>query len=73
VSSRYLSKESIWEVSIRTYHFAAWKGILKARNWLINHISYAISSGTRINMWYDPWVNEKSIFQLYGDRVRRDL
>ena len=73
VSARYLSKESIWEISTRTYHSAAWKGILKARNWLIKHISYAISSGTSTNMWYDPWVNGKSIFQLYGDRIRKDL
>ncbi|WP_224740715.1 hypothetical protein, partial [Olleya marilimosa] len=46
VSARYLSKESIWEISTRTYHSTAWKGILKARNWLIKHISYAISSRT---------------------------
>ncbi|RRT31242.1 hypothetical protein B296_00058280 [Ensete ventricosum] len=35
--------------------------------------SYVISSGTNINMWYDTWVNGKSIFQIFGDRVRQDL
>ena len=24
-------------------------------------------------MWYNPWVSGKSIFQLYGDRIRKDL
>ncbi|KAJ8505060.1 hypothetical protein OPV22_005946 [Ensete ventricosum] len=73
VFARYLTKESIWEVSAKTSHSAAWKGILKARRWLRNNISYVISSGTNINMWYDPWVNGKSIFQIFGDRVRQDL
>ncbi|KAJ8485323.1 hypothetical protein OPV22_017808 [Ensete ventricosum] len=73
VFARYLTKESIWETSAKTSHSAAWKGILKARRWLRNNISYVISSGTNINMWYDPWVNGKSIFQIFGDRVRQDL
>lgn len=55
------------------YHSNSWRGILKERDWMQRQISYTIADGNNTNLWYDPWVNGRSIYQLYGDRVRLNL
>ena len=73
VYNRYLRSKSIWAIQGATYNSWAWKGILSARHWIMHHISFTISNGVDTSFFYDPWINGKSIYSMYGDRVREAL
>ncbi|KAK1302870.1 hypothetical protein QJS10_CPB12g00400 [Acorus calamus] len=59
---------------------SSWKQILKARNWIAPALRYLIFEGKDINLWFDPWINGKSlkhclngVFEWWGNPLALNL
>lgn len=73
IYAKYIKLKSIWSIEQHAYNSWAWKGIIYQRAWLLQHIQLKVGNGRNFNLWYDPWVNGKSINDLAGDRIREVL
>ncbi|KAK1309219.1 hypothetical protein QJS10_CPA09g00486 [Acorus calamus] len=71
IRDRYLRKANLWKVAIHSGCSSSWISILKAREWILPKVKYLIFEGKTINLWYDPWINGKSLVDIFG-RVTYD-
>ncbi|KAK1311532.1 hypothetical protein QJS10_CPA08g00246 [Acorus calamus] len=66
MKKRYLKRENLWNAKVCSSHSCTWTTILNAREWVVSKLSYVIFEGKSINLWYDPWINRKSLMQRLG-------
>ncbi|KAK1318897.1 hypothetical protein QJS10_CPB04g01155 [Acorus calamus] len=66
MKKRYLKRENLWNAKICNSHSSTWIAILHAREWVAPKLRYVIFEGKSINLWYDPWINGKSLMQRLG-------
>lgn len=61
------SRKSIWQTAECSY---VWIGILQVR-YIANHIiRYQIGDGTRVSLWYNPWLADGPRRSRFEERVR---
>lgn len=64
------SKKSIWQTKIPAECSYVWIGILQVR-YIANHIiRYQIGDGTRVSLWYNPWLADGPRRSRFEERVR---
>lgn len=63
---RYCNNKNFWTLDSDNNSSGTWKNILKYRDKGLEHMNKGIANGLNTSLWFDPWVNSKTLVDLLG-------
>lgn len=66
MKARYVENKNLWNVPLENHYLNPWKSILKCREIGVNLIERKFKEGKKTSLWFDPWINGKSLINLLG-------
>lgn len=66
MSSKYLTKANFWVLSIDNNYSGTMNTILRHCDLDVTIMNRVIIDGENTDLWYDPRINHKSVFNLLG-------
>lgn len=69
MQTKYLSKTNFWVLPIDNNYSGTMKSILSQHDLATKIMTWVLINGEHIDLWYDPWINHKSLVDLIGNMV----
>lgn len=70
---KYNTNASYWNSVLRASSSCIWNRMVAVRQFMLQHISYRVGSGTSISLFDDPWCQKQSLIHKFSYRICREL
>lgn len=64
--TKYASRVNFWVFPIDNNHYGVMKSILRQRDLAAKIITRVLINGEYTDLWFDRWINHKSLLELIG-------